>query len=244
MSGGLNLFISHGRIVSTAGRSSPERVWDAHKDGAFEGFPMAILVNHYSASASEIVAACLQDHHRAIVIGERTWGKGSVQNVISLEDRLSPSEASRPGRDSAGALKLTIAGYRRPSGKNIDKTSGAKEGDAWGVSPDAGFEVKLSEDERVALMADRSRRDLVAPKKPGASAPKSEPATSPPKTESPKSGTVKSAPKSEPPKSEPPKQAGPPGPTQPSGEPPKAPPVDRQLQKAIEYLTTELARAK
>jgi len=223
-----NLFISHGRIVSTAGRNSPERVWDARKDGAFEGFPMAILVNHFSASASEIVAACLQDNKRAVVIGERTWGKGSVQNVIPLDDRLSASEAGRAGGGSGAhsALKLTIAGYRRPNGKNIDRTPGAKEGDTWGVLPDPGLEVSLRPDEQKALMEDRSRRDLVPPKKPAAGAPKSEPA------------------RSDHPKSEPPKQAGQPGPTQPSGEPPKAPPVDRQLQKAIQYLTTELARAK
>ena len=69
---------------------------------------MVVLVNHYSASASEILSAALQDHNRAIVIGERTWGKGSVQNVIELEEGKS-------------ALKLTTAGYHRPSGKNIHR---------------------------------------------------------------------------------------------------------------------------
>ena len=102
------LFISDGRIVSIQGRNVPERSFDAHQDGALEGFPMVVLVNHFSASASEIVAACLQDHHRATIIGERTWGKGSVQSVVELEDGKS-------------ALKLTTAAYRRPNGKNIHR---------------------------------------------------------------------------------------------------------------------------
>ena len=126
-----DLFVSDGRIVSTKGRNTAERTWDAEKEGTFEGFPMVVLVNHYSASASEIVSACLQDHKRAVVIGERTWGKGSVQNVIELEGGKS-------------ALKLTTASYIRPSGKNIHRFPDSKEGDEWGVMPDAGFELALN----------------------------------------------------------------------------------------------------
>ena len=99
-----DLFITSGRIVSTQGRNTPERTWDAQQEGTFEGFPIAVLVNRYSASASEIVSACLQDHKRAVVIGERTWGKGSVQNVIELEGGRS-------------ALKLTTASYKCPAVK-------------------------------------------------------------------------------------------------------------------------------
>jgi len=186
-----DLFISKGRIVSTQGRNSPERVWDAQDEGTFEGFPMVVLVNHYSASASEIVSACLQDHKRAVIVGERTWGKGSVQNVIELEGGKS-------------ALKLTTASYRRPSGKNIHRFPDAKETDEWGVTPDKGFDVKLSDAELRELVLDRRDRDILVPHppKPAALAP------SEVKTDAKEHKFV-----------------------------------DRQLQKAVDYLTQELARA-
>ncbi|MCH5377458.1 MAG: S41 family peptidase, partial [Planctomycetes bacterium] len=145
-----DLFISEGRIVSTEGRNTPTRKWDAKKQGTFEGFPMVVLVNRYSASASEIVAACLQDHHRAVVIGERTWGKGSVQNVVELEE-------------GASALKLTTADYHRPSGKNIHRFRDSSDDDEWGVLPDSGFELKLSLEELGQLVAQRRRKDIVRP---------------------------------------------------------------------------------
>lgn len=187
-----DLFVSEGRIVSTKGRSNPERTWDARKEGSFEGFPMVVLVNRFSASAAEIVAACLQDHKRAVVIGERTWGKGSVQNVIELEDGHS-------------ALKLTTASYRRPSGKNIHRFPDAKDSDEWGVIPDPGFEIKLDDNEMAGLIHQRRQRDIL---------------------QSPANGV---GPKGEPPQ-------------KPSNETAPAP-VDRQLQAAVKYLTTELAKA-
>jgi carboxyl-terminal processing protease len=190
-----DLFVSQGRIVSTKGRSSPERTWDAHKEGTFEGFPMVVLVNRYSASASEIVAACLQDHKRAVVVGERTWGKGSVQNVIDLDDGHS-------------ALKLTTASYRRPNGKNIHRFPEAKDADEWGVMPDKGFEIKLSNSEMHALVLDRRSRDiLLSPSAKNATTPKTKPSTKGPKET-------------------------------------EAAPVDRQLQAALKYLNTELAKAQ
>jgi carboxyl-terminal processing protease len=145
-----NLFISSGRIVSTTGRNSPARVWDARGSGAFEGFPMVVLVNRYSASASEIVSACLQDHKRAVIVGERTWGKGSVQNVIELEEGRS-------------VLKLTTASYRRPSGKNIHRFPNSKDSDEWGVTPDQGYLLKLDDVELADLVRQRRLRDIVQP---------------------------------------------------------------------------------
>jgi carboxyl-terminal processing protease len=139
-----DLFITDGRIVSTKGRNIAGKTYSGHKEGTYEGFPMVVLINQNSASAAEIVSACLQDDHRAKVIGQRTFGKGSVQNIIELEDGNS-------------VLKLTVATYQRPSGKNIHRFKNAKESDEWGVSPDAGLEVKVEKDDYVSWF--RARRD-------------------------------------------------------------------------------------
>lgn len=141
-------FVESGVIVSTKGRNTDEQVYKAKKAGTYSGFPMVVLVNRYSASASEIVSACLQDHKRAIVVGERTWGKGSVQNVIELEGGKS-------------ALKLTTASYHRPSGKNIHRFPKATEKDEWGVLPDEGFEIKFTDDEIAKLFDARRERETV-----------------------------------------------------------------------------------
>jgi carboxyl-terminal processing protease len=170
--GTCDLFVKEGEIVSIRGReahgtpnrdASPpdekgprfrnEQRHMASGNAPYTTWPMAILVNRHSASASEIVAACLQDHQRAIVIGERTWGKGTVQNVVSLEGGKS-------------ALRLTIASFWRPSDKNIHRFADANETDDWGVCPNDGFEVKLSDDEWKRLIEDRRTRDVI--QKPGA----------------------------------------------------------------------------
>ena len=213
-----DFFVAEGRIVSTKGRNSPERTWDAHKEGTFTGFSMVVLVNRYSASASEIVAACLQDHSRAVVIGERTWGKGSVQNVIELEDGRS-------------ILKLTTAAYRRPNGKNIHRFPDAKPTDEWGVMPDKGFDIELDDDELLALIENRRDRDIlrlsankdvekVAEKKDVAKddVGKKQDAV---KKDVKKNGMKKTA----------------------AAKDKSAPFVDRQLQAALKYLNTELAKA-
>ena len=143
-----DMFIASGVIVSTEGRNTPKRVWKAHQAGTFDGFRLAILANRFSASASEIVAACLQDHASAVVIGERTWGKGSVQNVVELEDGKS-------------ALKLTTASYQRPSGKNIHRFYGASRDDDWGVYPDDGFLVDWDAKQTRGYLEYRRNRDIV-----------------------------------------------------------------------------------
>ena len=141
-------FITSGVIVSTKGRNTEENVVRAIRAGTFSGFPMIVLVNRFSASASEIVSACLQDHKRAIVVGERTWGKGSVQNVIELEGGKS-------------ALKLTTATYHRPSGKNIHRFPKATEKDEWGVMPDEGFNLRMTDKEIDGLYKSRLEREVM-----------------------------------------------------------------------------------
>jgi carboxyl-terminal processing protease len=126
-----DLFLEGGTIVSTDGRNAPKRTWKAKKRGTFDDFEMAVLVNRFSASASEIVAASLQDHERAVIVGERTWGKGSVQNIIELEGGKS-------------ALRLTTGTYHRPNGKNIHRFEGATDDDDWGVRPSDGHALRLS----------------------------------------------------------------------------------------------------
>ena len=230
-----NRFISSGRIVSTKGRNTPERVWDAHDSAVFEGVPMVILVNHYTASAAEIVSACLQDHKRAVIMGERTWGKGSVQNIIELENGRS-------------ALKLTTAAYKRPSGKNIHRFPDSKDKDEWGVMPDLGYELGLNERETHDLLVDRRNRDIIVAHAGGeksATAPgprADKPSVAP--SESPAS--LGPALKNEPlarrsglMKPDMGKRALPSA-SKPAAD--KRPFVDRQLEMAVKYLRDELAK--
>ena len=107
-------------------------------------------MNRYSASASEVVAACLQDHGRATIVGERSYGKGTVQEPIVLA----------PGQ---GAIKLTTASYWRPSGKDIRRKRNASESDTWGVLPTPGYEVKLTPEQTARRQRWRLQRDLYQP---------------------------------------------------------------------------------
>lgn len=100
-----SLFIDDGVVVSTVGRNKDKDIQYAKKGMARKDFPVAVLVNGASASASEIVAGALQDHKRAVIMGQPTFGKGSVQTVIELQPEVG--------------LKLTIARYYTPSGRSI-----------------------------------------------------------------------------------------------------------------------------
>lgn len=124
-----DLFIDSGMIVYTAGRSDNQRQkYYAHKDGSFVDFPMIVLVNGGSASASEIVAGALQDHRRALLLGTQTFGKGSVQTIVPIQ--------------SDSAIRLTTARYYTPNGRSIQAT---------GITPDIVMEPVLA----VAQQSDR-----------------------------------------------------------------------------------------
>ena len=152
------LFLPPGtRIVSTKGRNERENAYDSQrpagsKAGPYTSYPIAILMNRYSASASEIVAGALQEAGRAVIVGERSYGKGSVQTVLPMEGGQS-------------ALKLTTATYYvGKNERNIHRFPDSKEQDTWGVKPNPGLEVKQSDEERIKYFKWRRLRDIVRKK--------------------------------------------------------------------------------
>jgi C-terminal peptidase prc len=157
-----DMFIDDGLIVTIRPRHGPETSYIGKSDGSYLTFPMVCLVNGYSASGSEIVAACLQDHGRAIIMGTRSYGKGSVQTIHPF--------------DTGGQLKLTTATYWRPSGKNINKAStSGKEEDEWGVTPDKGYVLNLPTKELYDLQDHQRDTEIIRrpdrpPPDPGAKA--------------------------------------------------------------------------
>jgi carboxyl-terminal processing protease len=145
-----DLFLRAGRtIVSTRDRDGNVR--DRYLStgaGEFADLPLVVLVDRNSASASEIVAACLQDYDRAKIVGERSYGKGTVQRLMHIESGRS-------------LLKLTSATYWRPSEKNIHRMPDDDESAEWGVTPDEGFVVPLTQEEYDVWRNYRNRRDLI-----------------------------------------------------------------------------------
>ena len=126
-----DFFLNNGEIVSTKSRKKKEnRKWFARKGDIIDGETLIVLINYGSASAAEIVAGALKDHKRAILIGEKSFGKGSVQSIIPLNNK--------------GAIRLTISKYYLPSGKSISEV---------GITPDIEI-AESSEDFRMNTKTD------------------------------------------------------------------------------------------
>jgi len=129
-----DFFLDYGEIVSTKGRKSSEnRKWFAKKGDIINGKSLIVLINYGSASAAEIVAGALKDHKRAILVGENSFGKGSVQSIIPLKNR--------------GAIRLTISKYYLPSGQSITEV---------GVTPD----IEVAEDSEEFKMNTKTDNQL------------------------------------------------------------------------------------
>jgi carboxyl-terminal processing protease len=145
-------FIPEGEIVSTRARHPEEsQRWDAKGTDLIDGLPLVVLINGGSASASEIVSGALQDHRRAVILGTRSFGKGSVQTIFPIGEE--------------GALRLTTARYYTPSGRSIQ---------GLGIAPDV--EVAESREDEIHYLPDREAELNHALKNEGASGPTKPPA--------------------------------------------------------------------
>jgi carboxyl-terminal processing protease len=137
-----DLFLEEGTIVSVRPRKGEEQSLTARHEGTLPPFPMLVLVNGQSASASEIVSGALQHNGRAKVLGTRTFGKGSVQEVRELDY-------------NRGTLKFTTALYYLGNGRSINRSS---DSEVWGVDPDPGMVVAVTDEDYIAML--RARRDF------------------------------------------------------------------------------------
>jgi carboxyl-terminal processing protease len=148
-----DLFLKSGKIVTVRSQGNKEQNFEAKAEGTIDDLPLAVLVNRHTGSSAEILAACLQDHQRAVIVGERTFGRGIVQSLLPL-------------KSTGGALRVTTGVFYRPSGRTIHrgKIAGhdAPADNAVGVSPDEGFEVEFSEEELQKFLEHRQARDVTA----------------------------------------------------------------------------------
>jgi carboxyl-terminal processing protease len=137
-------FVGYGVIASTVTRRRAVKEYYANLRGTLERVELIVLINRGSASAAEIVSGSLQDHGRALLIGERSFGKGSIQHIMNLTSHEA-------------AIKVTVAYYRLPGGRLIHRTPRNEHTDAWGVKPDV--EIVLRDDEVKAIQESRHAID-------------------------------------------------------------------------------------
>jgi carboxyl-terminal processing protease len=137
----INMLVPKGRtILTTRGRARPEHRDVSDGQGLLPNFPMIVMVNEHSASAAEIVSGSLMDNGRAVVLGQRSYGKGSVQEVIPLDEE-------------GGELKLTVAYYYLPSGRLVHRRKDATD---WGVQPQITVPMDVAAEERVLQQQDEA----------------------------------------------------------------------------------------
>jgi carboxyl-terminal processing protease len=140
----INMLVPQGRtIVTIRGRARPEQRAVSDGKDTLQNFPMVVLVNGESASASEIVSGSLQDNKRAVIVGTRSFGKGSVQEVLPLDEH-------------SGELKLTVAYYYLPSGRLVHRKPDSTD---WGVNPQIVVPMDTATEGK--LKQDMDRRDLI-----------------------------------------------------------------------------------
>ncbi len=128
-----SLFLRDGMIATVKTRVREDESYRCKDPGQFVDLPVVVLVNGETSGGAELIAAALQDHKRAVVVGQRTLGKASVQTPLHLN-------VSQVG------LRLTTGTFVRPSGKNLHRFPDSKEDDDWGVSPDPDHECRVSAD--------------------------------------------------------------------------------------------------
>ena len=145
---GLIAAVANDRVKDRSDRRKIQQKWTATSGQMLKGVPIAVLVDEFTASVAEIVAACLQDHKRATIVGSRSFGNASVQTITSL--------SSGPG-----AIRLTTNEYQRPSGTSLNRSSTSSEADAWGVRPDSNFAFSPTRKQLEDWITWRQDRDRV-----------------------------------------------------------------------------------
>lgn len=140
-----DLFIEEGTIVSTKGRMFDEAIDRATSEGTITDLPLLVMVNGQSASASEVLSGALSDQGRAVILGTRSFGKGSVQTV-------------RPLESGAGVLKITEQYYYLPSGRLLHRRD---DSTVWGVDPTAGYFVPVTMDETLEMLRARREQEII-----------------------------------------------------------------------------------
>jgi carboxyl-terminal processing protease len=138
------LFLGEATVVTLRGRDGEEKAWKSDGTKKLGNFPLVVVAGEKTASASEVFTGALKDNNRAIVVGARTFGKGSVQTLINLNE--------------GGAVRLTTAFYHSPSGRTIERRPGHN---VWGVDPTDGYFVPMTQEATERLQAQRQQREII-----------------------------------------------------------------------------------